>query len=258
MTRDRTALTRYLATLVLLALLVALLRHYEPPNRDAAFPTSEIVIGVDGSFPPFALDDGGNLQGLDIELGQAIAAEIGLPARFVNIGFYGLYDSLISGEVHLLISALNVDRARMDDVRYTQPYFDNGLLLVSPSTAPLTHERDLAGARIAYEFASQADSHIRDWERNGLAIERLPYELPSYALDALRLGSADTALVDASALRLYANEWEAWKVEYQYLTHEPYAVAVRIDHIDAWKLVDGALSTLKDKGELARIVAKWF
>ena len=227
MKRCRPALTRIVIALVLSALSVALLRHYQPPDRTAAFATGEIVIGVDGSYPPFALDDRGILQGLDIDLGRAIAAEIELPARFVNIGFYGLYDSLISGEVHLLISALSVDRARMDDVRYSQPYFDNGPLLVSPSAAPLTHERDLVGTRIAYEYASRADSHIRDWELHGLAVERLPYELPAYALDALRLGLADAALVDASTLHLYANEWAEWKIGHRYITHEPYAVAVR-------------------------------
>ena len=60
------------------------------------------------------------MKGLDIELGEAIAAEIGLPVRFVNIGFYGLYDALRTGEVDLLIAALLVDPARTEDVRYSR------------------------------------------------------------------------------------------------------------------------------------------
>ena len=98
-------------------------------DRAEAFPRGEIVIGIDASYPPFAIDEGGTLTGLDIDVAEAIATEIGLPARFVNIGYYGLYDALISGKVDLLISALRVEPSRMADVLYTRHYFDNGLVL---------------------------------------------------------------------------------------------------------------------------------
>ena len=186
-------------TLPLLLLVVAVARHYQAPDPANAFPGSEIVIGVDGSLPPFAYDDSGSLRGLDIDLAKALAREIGLPPRFVSVSFHGLYDSLISGKVDLLISALRVEPARRDDVRYSRPYYDNGLLLVSDSGASLESD-NLGGRRIAYEYASSADSQIRAWEREGTRIEELPYELPSHALDALRFGQADGALTDRDDL----------------------------------------------------------
>ena len=211
---------------------------------------------MDGSFPPFAYDDGGELRGLDIDLGLALAREIGLPARFASISFNGLYDSLISGKVDLLISALRVEPARRDDVRYSQPYYDNGLVLVSEASTKLAPD-EITGARVAYEYASSADSQIRAWERAGIRIEKRPYELPAYALDALRYGHVDGALVDATTLRLYAKSLDDWRPQVEFVTHDPYAIAARLDRSDAWRLVDGALSALKQSGELARIVAAW-
>ncbi len=235
------------------AAFVFLLLGYEPPpDKEKAFPNGEIVIGVDASFPPFALDDGETLEGLDIDLARAIGRELGLPIRFVNIGFYSLYDALISGRVDLLISALRVDPARMDDVRYTRSYFDNGLVLVTAADAP-----PVDFERIAYEYASSADSQLRAWESEGRVMQRLPYELPQYALDALRLKQADAALVDAITYRLYQKEQGSWRSSYRYITQELYAAAIQIDRIDAWKLVDGAMAALKERGELARILEKW-
>ena len=255
--KQRFRLLRFVTLALPLACLVlALARHYQPPDPVVAFPTGEIVIGVDGSFPPFAHDHDGGLRGLDIDLGIALAREIGLPARFVSISFDGLYDSLISGQVNLLISALRVEPARRDDVRYTQPYYDNGLVLISERGASPS-PADLDGKRIAYEYASGADSQIRAWERAGADIETLPYELPAYALDALRYGLADGALTDATTFRLYTREHETWRPGAEYVTHDPYAVALRLDRADAWKLVERALSTLKADGELARIVETW-
>ena len=233
---------------------IHLIRQATPPDAKSAFPAGEIVVGVDASFPPFALDNGETMQGLDIDLASAIAIELDLQIRFVNIGFYALHDALFSGRVDLLISALRVDPARMDDLRYTQSYFDNGLVKV---TAADDIELDIdlpASAHVAYEYASSADSQIRAWEEDGRSISRLPYELPQYALDALRLGLADAAIVDITTLRLYQSAHSDWTANYHYITHEPYAIALRIDRIDAWQLVDGALKTLKESGELARII----
>lgn len=252
---------RYLAIALaaaLAAVVAAVLMPLERnPSVSRAFPAGAIVVGVDASFPPFALDDGESVRGLDIDLAKTIAAELNLPVRFSNIGFYALHDALKSGQVDILVSALRIDPARMDDVRYTQSYYDNGLVLARAADDPVSDVKTLANARIAYEYASSAEGQVRALGEDGQSIERLPYELPEYALDALRLGLADAAIVDATTLRLYLGKQRNWQARYKHLTHELYAIAVRIDRVDAWQLVDGAVETLIESGEIASIIDKW-
>ena len=228
-----------------------------PPDPDRAFPYEEIRIGVDASFPPFAVDNGQSMYGLDIDLGNAIGEELGFPVRFVNVGFDGLYDSVIADQVDIVISALRVDPSRMAEVRYTQHYFDNGLVLVTPEGSPITMMEFMKGYRIAYEFGSVADAEVRYWDRRIGQMQHMPYELPTYALDAVRLEQADAALVDATSYRLYRRDHPDWKAQYRYITQEVYAIAVRIDRLDTWKMVNSALQTLKERGELAKIIATW-
>lgn len=246
-------------TAAMSALLMLMLhnRQSAAPDIDVAFPAGEIVIGVDATFPPFALDNGATVRGLDIDLATAIAAQLGLPIRFEIIGFYALHDALFSGQVDVLISALRIDPARMGDLRYTQPYFDNGLVIVASAAAPATDIDALANARIAFEYASSADALIRVWQEEDRSIRRLPYERPEYALDALQLALADAAIVDTITLRLYQREQKNRTTQFAYLTSDPYAIALRIDRVDAWKLVDSALTALKGRGEVARIIDKW-
>lgn len=226
-------------------------------DKAKAFPRGIIVVGVDAAVPPFASDDGQAVYGLDIDLANAIARTIDLPIRFFNIGYYSLYDALISGEVDILISALRVEEARMDDVRYTRHYFDNGLLLVAPADDAIATVAGLAGQKVSYEFGSRADAELRELEDKNGPVTRLPYELPSYALDSLRLGYADAAIVDAITLRLYQKRFPGWSAVQRYLTHDHYAIAARGDNRDAWRLVDGALAALKESGELDKIIAMW-
>ncbi len=244
-----------LAVALLLALLLA--HRGGPPDPFQAFPNREIVVGVDASFPPFALDDGESIAGLDIDLARSIAEALEMPMRFVNIGFYALHDALLSGQVDLLVSALRLDPARRDDLRYTQAYFDNGLVIVAAATDLERNIASLPNARIAYEYASSAEAEIRRRLEAGQSIQRLPYEQPQYALDALQLGLADAAIVDATTLRLYQSQDSDWTAAYQYISHDPYVIAIRIDRADAWQLVNSALDTLKENGELARIINRW-
>ncbi len=179
------------------------------PDAYEIFPMAEIRVGVDASYPPFAVATADDLFGLEIDLARAIGARIGLPVRFVNLGFDGLFDALTTDQVDVLISALPIDMARIGAVHYTQPYFNAGLVLVS--AGDYTSMRDLPGHRLAYEYGSTAESEVRLWLRRVQPFDLLPLETPAAALDAVRSGAADAALVDAITARLYLRDHAAWE-----------------------------------------------
>ena len=227
------------------------------PLAHEAFPYGEIRIGVDASYPPFAVDTGNNLFGLDIDLGNALSEEIDFPIRFINMGFDGLYDSIKADQVDMVISALLVDPAKMADVRYTQAYFDAGLVLVTHLDSQIETIEILAGYSLAYEFGSPADAEAREWERRLDDFAKQPYELPEYALDAVRIGEADAALVDATSYHLYQRDFPDWQNQISYVTHNPYAIAIRIDRLETWQAVNHALDELAEKGMLDTIFRRW-
>ncbi|MDQ7036967.1 MAG: ABC transporter substrate-binding protein [Anaerolineae bacterium] len=228
-----------------------------PPTREEAFPSGEMVIGVDASFPPFAVDNGAGLFGLDIDLGNALAAEMNLPVRFVNMGYDGLYDAVIDGQVDMVISALLVNPARTQEVRYTRPYFDNGLTLITTVGSPIDRMTDLPSRALALEYGSAAQAQARFWLRRLDAFEVYPYELPQYALDAVRLGEADAALVDTTTYYLYQTAHPDWQSEANRYNNAFYSIAIRIDRDATWEWVDKAVGSLQFDGRLAVIIDKW-
>lgn len=233
-----------------------MLRRGITPPLDELFP-GELRIAVDASYPPFAVATADDLFGLDIDLGRAIGERIGIPVRFVNMGYDGLYDSLQTAQTDLILSALLMDGAKLGDVRYTRYYFDAGLILVSHQAQPVESMEMMPGKSLAYEFGSSADSEARIWTRRIGDFEHRPYELPEYALDAVRLGQADAALVDAITGRLYLRAHPDWQADYVYVTHSLFAGAVRLDRIFVWRLVNRALQDMVDDESLDEIIARW-
>lgn len=259
-TARRTLILRILFTVILAVMVIGVgwrwtVRHGIMPPLTDLFPTGELIIAVDASYPPFAVATADDLYGLDIDVGQEIGRRMGIPVRFVNMGYDGLYDSLKAGQTDVVISALLMDGFRLGDVRYTRFYFDAGLILVSDGQFETMN--DLPGYSLAYEFGSAADTEARAWARRIGSFEHHPYELPAYALDAVRLGEADAALVDAITGRLYLRQHIDWDAQYKYINHAPFAVAVRIDRIFEWKLVNRALQAMVDDGTLGAIIDRW-
>ena len=91
-------------------------------------------VAIDPSFPPFdALDGDGNLAGFDIDLARELGQRLATPMEFQAIAFDGLVDAVIAGKVDVVISAFPLDPRLAHDVRFSQPYFEAGLVLVSPT-----------------------------------------------------------------------------------------------------------------------------
>jgi ABC-type amino acid transport substrate-binding protein len=245
-----------IAALIALAVIVISQLPFAAPSLESMFPYGEIRIGVDASNPPFAVATADDLFGLEIDLGRALGEAIGLPVRFVNLSFDGLYDALKTDQVDLLIATLLIEPQRASDVLYTRHYFNAGLVLVSPADRSVDAMHELAGRSLAYEFGSDADTLARRWLRRIAPFETQPYELPTHALDAVRLNQAEAALVDATSARLYLREYN-WDAALNYVTDNWYPAAVPADEVARWQLVNKVLRDLDQTGRLDQIVERW-
>lgn len=221
------------------------------------FVRGEMRVGVDASYPPFAVATSDDLWGLDIDLARALGDHLRTPVRFVNLGFDGLYDALLTEQVDVLISALVVNPAQMDRVAYTRSYFDAGLVLVAPAESDVDTMNNLPGRTLALELGSEAQREANRWLRRVLPFDIAPYETPAAALDAVRLGSSDAALVDQISARLYVREHPDWRVRQSVVTHTLFAIAVRADQPRVLAALNRALDQLEADGTLMAIIDRY-
>jgi polar amino acid transport system substrate-binding protein len=221
------------------------------------FPYGELRVGIDASFPPFGVATADDLFGLDVDIARELGERLDLPVRFVNLGYDGLYDSLRVDQVDVLISALLIDPLRHNEVHYSTPYFNAGLVLVSAVGSEFDSMATMPDHALAYQYGSLADAEARRWLRRVLPFETRPYELTEYALDAARLGEADAALVDAISARLYLREYPDWDVQQHYVADNWLALATRRDKTSKWIAINEALHSLIEDGTLEMLIDEW-
>ncbi|MEP6986269.1 MAG: transporter substrate-binding domain-containing protein [Chloroflexota bacterium] len=227
-----------------------------PPAKEL-FPYGEIRIGVDASYPPFAVANESDISGIDIDIGKAIGEQLNVPVRFINMGYDGLYDSLKADQADILISALTIDYSRSGDVLYTVPYYNAGQVLVTDVQHPLEDMNGVSGHSLAFEFGSEANLTARAWLRRIAPFQLMPYETPDFALDSVRLGDSDAALVDATSAGLYLGQHHDWNAQETQITDLLYAIAVSTKRGSTWSAVNQALKSLIDDKTIAVIIKKW-
>lgn len=213
-------------------------------------------VGLDASFPPFeTIGAQGEIEGLDVDLARAIAADLGVEAEFVNIGFDGLYDALLARRVDIVISGLPYDPRWTQDVAYTRNYFNAGQVLVTRAGGEaIQGVEDLTGHMVVVEWGSRADMEGRRLEKEFKGLTLLRQATAAEALEALFGGQADAAIVDGvSGISAFSRGLTV----VTYLTDEWYAAAVHIESRELLEAVNRSLSRLEQNGEMAQMQTRW-
>lgn len=213
-------------------------------------------IGIDPTFPPFALADGDALEGIDADLGRALAAELGLEPQFTYFGYDGLYDALATNQVDVLLSALVLVPERTKDVAYATPYFDAGLVLVVPAESDVAAMNDLSGRTLAVELGALGHVEALEWQKHLDDLTIVTYESTAGTIGAVAGGEADAALVDSVSGRLFLRDQPADDLTLlkEPVYSEPYSPAVRIEDRILLMEINEALARLADTGRLDEII----
>ncbi len=216
-----------------------------------------IKIGLDPTYPPFEAADDGELRGLDVDLAQAIAAEMGLQIDFVYFGFDGLYDALSTGQVDVLISALVISPERTRDFAYSQSYFDAGQILVTSADSNIEDMQSLAGQTVAVELGTEGHVQATTWKRRLDDLKVDVYDTSEEALNAVVSGQADAAIVDNVSGLLYLRQSTGLSITQTLVTSEPYAFVTRIDDNILLEKLNESLDQVGASGQLENIISTW-
>lgn len=122
------------------------------PTEVAADGT--LTFGSDGTYPPneFVGTDGKTMEGMDIDLGNAIAAKLGLKAAFVNAPFDSIIPGIQSGKYEAGISSFTDDKAREKILDFVT-YYNVGTLWAAKTGSTLTPDT-ACGKNIAVQKAT--------------------------------------------------------------------------------------------------------
>lgn len=127
----------------------------EPPEPSAVPQLEDGVmrVGMDISFAPMGFrDETGEQTGVDIQLAEALAEQLGVELELVNMEFDALFPALDSGEIDAAISAITVTPERADQYGFIE-YMRSGSAILVQSGNPegIEYPAQLCGRSVAVQ-----------------------------------------------------------------------------------------------------------
>lgn len=155
-----------------------------------------IRFGVATGFPPFVVTlPTGELGGFDIDVIDALCAELDTPCETVSLAWEGIIPALIEGRIDA-IPSLSVNAERRKIVDFTDKYYETSAVFVGPKAVDVeVSPKGLAGKSVGVQIATVAACYLE----NALAgtIDIRYYDNQENANLDLSLGRIDLGFADA-------------------------------------------------------------
>lgn len=218
---------------------------------------SPLIVATDTAFVPFEFKQGDTYVGFDIDLWDAIAAELGVEYELKPMDFNGIIPALQTRNVDVALAGITIREDRAQVIDFSDPYYDSGfLIMVRSDNDTIRGEADIAGHTLAVKTGTSA----ADYAKENFQLKELR-QFPNIdnAYLELRTGRVDAAMHDTPNVLYYiatAGDGQVRAVGEQMMAHH-YGIGFPKGS-ELVAPVNQALATLKADGRYAEIYRKWF
>ncbi|RHW40445.1 amino acid ABC transporter substrate-binding protein [Neobacillus notoginsengisoli] len=213
----------------------------------------EFTFAASGEFKPFSyMKDDLTMTGFDVEVGKAVAKELGLKPVPKRIKFKGIVEGVKTGRADAAVASHTINPERSKHVSFSTPYYYSGpQIFVRPDSEIKTVD-DLKGKEVAVAKGSTYADTASKYTSN-----LKMYDSDITALNALSIGRHDAVITDFVTGKSAAKE--GFEIEgRQLIERSEQAIVLPQDNPALLKKVNEALEALRQDGTLSKISMKYF
>ena len=219
-----------------------------------------ITFAVSPDYPPFENLEDGEYVGLDMDLGRAIAEQLGLECVYTNLDFDGIVPAIAAGgQADAGLSGISITPDREKQVNFSEPYYiDNQAVAVPSSSTDVTEDNAAEVLNTAeMTIAVQSGSTGADFAAENFPnAEQLAFPLFTDAFAAVAAGQADAVCGNLAVVeQMLAGAYTDLHVVLTSATGEEYAIAVNKDNPELLNAINDAITTLKDDGTIDELIS---
>lgn len=221
-----------------------------------------LTAGTNDMYLPLEFRNENNeLVGFDIDLGQALADELGVKIEWVPTAWDGIFNGLNANQYDIILSGTSITEDRLTGFNMTDPYIANGIVIVSRKDATAAKTpKDLAGKTVGVQIETTADyaaEALKTKENVEYTVNKYDAMLDAFA--ALEGKQIDNIMTDISVAQFYTTlKPEVYAISSDVLSNEPIGITVRKADTEFNEQLNTALETLRKNGKLTELSMKWF
>ncbi len=204
---------------------------------------------------PYVFEDEqhpGKIQGFEVEIADALAQKLGVRAKFMQNDWSNLVPALERGDFDVILNGLEETPERRARIRLSAPYYTYGETLTVRAGSPFKTLADLKGKRVGTLNQTVANDMLK-----ASPLEVVLYEGQQEPYMDLAKGRTDAVLLDHVIADRYGCVLPELRCLPDDLARGHYVLGVGNDAPALQEAIDKALASLRESGELERILTRW-
>ena len=238
----------------ILALIMVLAFAFAMTGCGGSGSGGTLVMATNATFPPYEYVDGEDYAGIDVEVAQAIADELGMELEIQDIDFNSIIPAIESGKADVGIAGMTKTPEREKNVNFSESYATGIQSIIVKEDSDIASPDDLEGVKIGVQESTPGHIYCED---DYGADNVIAYTAGANAIEALKTGKVDAVVIDNQPAKEFVKANEGLKVLDTDYVEEEYAIAIAKDNEELLEKVNGVIKQMKEDGSLQAILDKY-
>lgn len=225
------------------------------------FAEGETVLraGTNPEFAPFEyVGDSGEVEGIDVDIINEIAKDLGVTITMEPMDFDALVPSLVSGKLDIAIAGMTITDERKQSVLFSDPYFNATQVVILPENSEIATQDDLKGKRIGVQMGTTGDLLVSEESFGAGEVSRYNKGMDA-ALDLVN-GRLDAVVIDTLPAKQFVASLTGLVVREDILVDvevESYGIAVQLGQEELIAKINASLARMMEDGTYDAILVKY-
>ena len=102
----------------------------ESATKDSAKAAEQLVVATNAEFAPWEYKIGNKFYGIDMEIAQILADELGMELVIDDMAFEAVVDAVGKHNIDIAMSGITITAERLDIINFSTPYYVEAIVLV--------------------------------------------------------------------------------------------------------------------------------
>jgi len=224
-----------------------------------------IIVGTSADYPPFEFVDPNTkkIVGLDVDIVEAVAKELGVSVKWEDMPFDSLIAAAETGKIDMIAAAMGLKAERIPKLDYSIAYLLGDNVLVVKGDSLVEPFADLAEAgklnlKIGVQSGTIQEGIMNDLVKEGKAKKEnvVSYVRVDLMISDLVAGRIDAALIDKPVADSFATRYPIRIVYTEWAP--PKSLWIPKGEKELLEAIDTALLKLHKTGVIKQLISKWF
>ena len=214
---------------------------------------NELVMVTEAGFAPYEYYEGGEIVGVDIDIANEIAKELGKELVVKDIAFDSIVNEVKSGKADFAAAGISYSEERAKEVDFSINYATSKQVVIVNENSDIKDPSEISNKKIAVQLGSIADTYVTKEYQDATITRQKKYLA---AIQDLKTNKVDCVVMDELPAKEILKENSGLKILDKELTQDKYGMIVKKGNKQLLDSINKVLERLVSEGKISEYVIK--